>query len=139
MAFIHKNINSALMFLVAFLSVSLVTVTVYSVGAFDDINGAYVEQAMRADELAAQLKEKQAMTTALQQTAQLNQEREAALAKILEQQKQEAQAQAESTQSSTVTATNTANTVKTQTARTGVYNPYRSRYWPFSTAKLYVK
>ncbi|MEM4239867.1 MAG: hypothetical protein QXK08_01610, partial [Candidatus Woesearchaeota archaeon] len=117
MAFIHKNVNNALMLVIAFLSVALTATTVYSIGVFTDINDAYAEQAMRADELQRQLAEKEAMTDSLKQAAQLTQEREAALATILEKQRQEAQQQAVSAQA-TVAATNTA--VKTQTAKASV-------------------
>jgi hypothetical protein len=137
MAFIHKNINSALLMLVSFLSVALVTATVYSVNAFDNINDAYAEQAMRADDLAKELADKSAMTTTLQQTAELTQAREKALSDILVQQREAAaQVAAEST-SSTATAVSTAKTTSTAraTSNTNVYNPYRNRYtyWPYTT------
>jgi len=88
MTFIHKNVNSALLMLITFISVALVTATVYSVQAFDSINTAYSEKALQADELQKQLSENQAMADSFQQAAQLNQQREQALAAIL-QQKQE--------------------------------------------------
>jgi hypothetical protein len=137
MAFIHKNINSALLMLISFLSVALVTATVYSVNAFDNINDAYADQAMRADDLAKELADKSAMTTTLQQTAELTQAREKALSDILTQQREAAaQVAAEST-SNTVTAATTAKTASTAraTSNTQVYNPYRNRYnyWPYTT------
>ncbi|MEM4247010.1 MAG: hypothetical protein QXR48_02170 [Candidatus Woesearchaeota archaeon] len=138
MAFIHKNVNSALMLLIAFLSVTLATVTVYSVEAFDNINSIASEQAMRADELQKQLAEKEAMTDSLKQAAQLTQEREQALATLLEQQRQEAQKQTENTV--TIDASQTAQTTAKQTSSATVpYNPYRNRYvWPWMAQKRYV-
>jgi hypothetical protein len=139
MAFIHKNVNSALLMLISFLSVALVTATVYSVNAFDNINSAYADQAMRADSLAKELADKSAMTTSLQATAELTQAREAALAKIVEQQKQDAvQAQADTATvnlASTATSASTASTATKARANTQVYNPYRNRYayWPYAT------
>ncbi len=128
MAFIHKNVNSALLMLIAFISVALVTATVYSVEAFDSINDAYAEQAMRAQALEAQLAEKAAMTDTLQKTAQLTQEREKALAELLEKQRQEA-AQQQSSNTVTIDATATGSTVQSPGTATTPYNPYRNRYW----------
>lgn len=129
MAFIHKNVNSALLMLIAFISVALVTATVYSVEAFDSINDAYAEQAMRAQALEAELAQKAAMTDTLQKTAELNQEREKALAEMLEKQKQEAaEQQSSNTVTIDATATGTTSVQASSTAKTP-YNPYRNRYW----------
>ncbi len=128
MAFIHKNVNSALLMLIAFISVALVTATLYSVEAFDSINDAYAEQAMRAQALEAELAEKAAMADTLQKKAQLNQEREKALAEMLEKQKQEA-AQQQSSNTVTIDATATGSTVQSTSATRTPYNPYRNRYW----------
>src|SRR5574341_722266 len=122
MAFIHKNVNSALLMLIAFISVSLVTATVYSVEAFDSLNEAYAEKAMQVDSLSAELAEQEAKSDSLKQTAQLTQEREKALADIIEQQRQE-------TQESAGTIT-----VPTEPAPKASYNspapnPYRKRVW----------
>lgn len=138
MAFIHKNVNSVLMLIIVFLSVTLVTVTIYSVGAFDDINSIAAEQAMRADELQKQLAEKEAMTDSLRQIAQLTQEREQALATMLEQHRQESQKQTENTV--TIDVSQTAQTTSKQTSSATVpYNPYRNRYvWPWMAQKRYV-
>ncbi len=128
MAFIHKNVNSALLMLIAFISVALVTATVYSVEAFDSINDAYAEQSVRAQTLEAELAEKAAMTDTLQKTAQLNQEREKALADMIEKQKQEA-VQQQSDSTVTIDATATGTPVQTSSATKTPYNPYRNRYW----------
>ncbi len=101
MTFIHKNVNSALLMLITFISVALVTATVYSVQAFDSINTAYSEKALQADELQKQLSENQAMSDSLQQAAQLNQQREQALAAILQQKQEQPAEQAPQATTST--------------------------------------
>ncbi len=135
MAFIHKNVNSALLMLITFLSVALVTATVYSVQAFDSLNVAYSEKAMEAETLASQLKEHEVMADSLKQTAELTQEREAALAQIVEKQRQEAaQPQTEQAiQVSSEPAPKTAYNVNKQP-----YNPYRQKYWGWNPTKRYV-
>ena len=90
MTFIHKNVNSALLMLITFISVALVTATVYSVQAFDSINNAYAEKAIQADELSKQLADNQAIADSLQQAAQLTQQREQVLAEIVQKQQIEA-------------------------------------------------
>jgi biopolymer transport protein ExbB/TolQ len=139
MAFIHKNINSALLMLITFISVALVTATVYSVEAFDSMNEAYAEKAMQVDALAAELAAKEAMTDSLQKTAQLTQERENALAEILEKQRQETAPQ--STDSAAQVSTEPA-TKDSVTYPSAAYNQYRkpSRTWgwPYSGQKRYV-
>ena len=122
MAFIHKNVNSALLMLIAFISVSLVTATVYSVEAFDNINEAYAEKAMLVDTLSAELAQQEAKADTLKQTAELTQEREKALADMIEKQRQEEQASA-----GTITVpTEPAPKAKYGTAAP---NPYRKRVW----------
>ncbi len=129
MAFIHKNVNNALMLVIAFLSVALTATTVYSIGVFTDINDAYATEAMRADELQKQLAEKEAMTDSLRSAQLTAQEREAALAEMLQKQRDEAaQQQAETTATISLSA-NTAQTTKSTSTSSGVYNPYRQRYW----------
>jgi hypothetical protein len=139
MAFIHKNVNSALLTLIAFISVALVTATVYSVNAFDSINNAYVEQAIRADSLEAELAQKSAMTDALKQTAQLTQDREAALADMLAKER-EAAAQATVAESASSTTANVAKATTAKATTPKVYNPYANRYtyWPYRTTKLVI-
>lgn len=135
MAFIHKNVNSALLMLIAFISVALVTATVYSVNAFDSINNAYVEQAIRADGLAAELAQKSAMTDTLKETAELTQAREQALADILAKQRETAtQASSDSTgASASVTASTTAKTSTSAAYNYNVRNPYLNRYGYFQS------
>ncbi len=129
MAFIHKNVNNALMLVIAFLSVALTATTVYSIGVFTDINDAYATEAMRADELQKQLAEKEAMTDSLRSAQLTAQEREAALAEMLQKQRDEAaQQQAETTATISLSA-NTAQTTQSTSTSSGVYNPYRQRYW----------
>ena len=124
MTFIHKNVNSALLMLIAFISVALVTATVYSVQAFDSVQ----EKAMKADDLEVQLQEKeaalQALTTNLQQTTQSAEEREQALAGILAKQRQEAAQQqpADSTQTITVPTA----PAKAAKATASTYKPYQA-------------
>jgi hypothetical protein len=135
MAFIHKNINSGLLMLITFISVALVTATVYSVQAFDSLNEAYAEKAMLADTLSAELAAKDVMTDTLKQTAQLTQEREAALAQIIAQKQQEtAQPQVESAAQVSVT--------NAKASYPGVnkapYNPYRQKYFGWVPQKKYV-
>lgn len=137
MAFIHKNINSGLLMLITFLSVALVTATVYSVQAFDSVSLALAEKEAETAALNAQLRENEAMATSLKQTAQLTQEREQALAQILEQERQEATAEQESASTKTITlASEGASTASYP--RTGVYNPYRQRYFGWTPQKKYV-
>lgn len=138
MAFIHKNVNSALLMLIAFISVALVTSTVYSVQAFDSIHNAYAEKAMQVESLTAELAEKEAMTDSLKQAAQLTQEREKALAEILEKQRQKAAQQPAPSTEMTV-----ASEPKKERASypSGVYNPYRKSartYWGWFPQKRYV-
>ena len=135
MAFIHKNINSGLLMLITFISVALVTATVYSVQAFDSLNEAYAEKAMLADTLSAELAEKEVMTDTLKQTAQLTQEREDALAQIIAQKQQEtAQPQVEN--AAQVTATNARASYPG--AQKAPYNPYRQKYFGWTPQKKYV-
>ncbi len=138
MTFIHKNVNSALLMLITFISVALVTATVYSVEAFDSINEAYAEKAMEAEALAIELAEKQAMTDSLQQTAQLTQERENALAEMLEKQRQTAQQQTEQSASQDVKLSS--ELAKQVRYSSGPYNPYRkaTTYWGWVPRKTYV-
>jgi hypothetical protein len=132
MAFIHKNVNSALLMLIAFISVALVTATVYSVNAFDSINNAYVEQAIRADSLAAELAQKSAMTDTLKETAELNQAREKALSDILAKQREvAAQVSSDSTGAATVSVP--ATTTASSTYNYNVRNPYLNRYGYFQS------
>ncbi len=136
MTFIHKNVNSGLLMLITFITVALVTATVYSVHAFDSINEAFAEKAMEAESLAAELAEKQVMTDSLQKTAQLTQEREQALADILEKQRQQAVEQAPA-----VTSDVTVSTEAAKSSYSGPYNPYRKRttsYWGWVPRKTYV-
>jgi hypothetical protein len=131
MAFIHKNINSALLMLIVFISTALVTATVYSVEAFDTINEAYADRTMQAENLAKELAEKEAYAATLQQTAQLNQEREKALAEFIEKQRQDTVGQ--DTQTTTVTP-------EPQVQKTPAkqpYNPYRQKYWGWVPRKIY--
>jgi len=137
MAYIHRNVNSGLLMLITFLSVALVTATVYSVHAFDSVNVALAEQQARASELNAQLREHEAMNDALKQTAQLTQEREAVLSNILEQQRQET-AQQDSTGSTATIAVSTESASAATYPRTGVYNPYRQKYFGWTPQKRYV-
>lgn len=134
MAFIHKNVNSALLMLIAFISVALVTATVYSVNAFDSINNAYVEQAIRADSLAAELAQKSAMTDTLKETAELNQAREKALSDILAKQREVAsQVSSDSTGAATVSVPATAKTSTSAAYNYNVRNPYLNRYGYFQS------
>ena len=130
MAFIHKNVNSALMLVIAFLSVALTATTVYSIGVFSSINDAYATEAMRADELAKQLAEKQAVTDSLRSEQLTAQEREKALADMIQKQRDEAvQQQADNTAAISLSS-NTAPAAKsTSSSKSSVYNPYRQRYW----------
>lgn len=138
MTFIHKNVNSALLMLITFISVALVTATMYSVQAFDSINEAYAKQATKAETLAAELAEKQAMTDRLQQTAQSAQERENALAEIYEKQRQAAQEQTEQSASQAVKLSS--EPAKQVRYNSGPYNPYRksTTYWGWVPRKTYV-
>jgi predicted Holliday junction resolvase-like endonuclease len=137
MAYIHKNVNSGLLMLITFLSVALVTATVYSVQAFDSVTLALAEKEAAAAELTAQLREHEAMNDALKQTAQLTKDREAALANILEQQRQET-AQQDSTGSTATIAVSTESASAATYPRTGVYNPYRQKYFGWAPQKRYV-
>jgi hypothetical protein len=137
MAYIHKNVNSGLLMLITFLSVALVTATVYSVQAFDSVTLALAEKEAAAAELAAQLREHEAMNDALKQTAQLTKDREAALANILEQQRQETVAQEESASTQTIRVSTEPASTATY-PRTGVYNPYRQKYFGWVPQKRYV-
>ncbi len=124
MAFIHKNVNSALLMLIAFISVSLVTATVYSVEAFDSLNQAYAEKAMQVDSLSAELAHQEAKADSLKQTAQLTQEREKALADMIEQQRQETQESA-----GTITVPTEPAKKASYNSGTAAPNPYRKRVW----------
>lgn len=140
MAFIHKNVNSALLMLIIFISTALVTATIYSVEAFDNIHTAYAEQTLRAEALAAELAEKEAMTASLQETARLTQEREKMLAEILQTQRQRA-AQVESTGTE-----KTITTIPTTSASSRLSNEYvinkpkyvAGSYWNWVPRKTYV-
>ncbi len=138
MAFIHKNVNSGLMMLVAFISVALVTATVYSVEAFDSINTAYAEKTMQVEALSAELAEKEAMTDSLQKTAELTQEREKALAEILVKQRQETAEMQKSGDNAQQQITVSSEPAKATKYPSGVYNPYRQRYWGWYPQKRYV-
>ena len=123
MVFIHKNVNSALLMLITFISVALVTTTVVSIAAFDNMNQAYAHKAMEAQALAAELAEKQANAETAQKTAQLSAEREQALAHIVQQQKDDVPAPAEPVKTTAI---------YTNKKSTGLgYDPFRipsSRY-----------
>lgn len=136
MTFIHKNVNSALLMLITFISVALVTATVYSVQAFDSMQDAYAEKAMQADELAQQLAENKAQAESLQEAAQLTQAREKALAEIMQKQRDEAQLEqkpAVEAKSQSITNSNSGGPVFK-----APYNPYRQKYWGWTPNKLYV-
>ena len=148
MTFIHKNVNSALLMLITFISVALVTATVYSVQAFDSINDAYAEKAVQADELQKQLAENKAIADTMQQAAQLNQQREQALADILQKKQQE---QAAPEQEATKTAgndlpskasfkpaTNANAGGPTFNSGTLQQRPVRKQFWGFMPRKVYI-
>jgi hypothetical protein len=137
MTFIHKNVNSALLMLIVFISVALVTATVYSVEAFDSINEAYAEKAIYAESLAAELASKEAMTDDLKKAAQLTQEREQALTEIIKQrQAEEEQARADT---QTITVPDTPAKKAATAPGTTYKSPYRTRFYGgFTPQKKYV-
>ena len=127
MAFIHKNVNRGLMMLIAFISVALVTATVFSVEAFDGVNEAYAEQAMQVESLQAELAEAQIQKDSLKQAAALNQEREKALAVILEKQRKDAEEEQAKTQ--TIKVSSEPAKLTSEPASKRPYNPYRQKYF----------
>lgn len=143
MTFIHKNVNSALLMLITFISVALVTATVYSVQAFDSINDAYAEKAVQADELQKQLAENKAIADTMQQAAQLTQQREQALAEILQKKQQEQPAPEQDSPSPAPKArakptTNTNAGGPTFNSGSVMPKPVRQRYWGFMPRKVYI-
>ena len=139
MAFIHKNINSGLLMLITFISVALVTATVYSVEAFDSLNAAYSEKAMEAEALAAEL----AQTATVQDALEQSKEREAVLARIMEEKQREAEESQAQTESASMTVTNTGSTERPVAkapyrSGTAYQSPYRRAYWGWYPQKRYV-
>ncbi len=118
--------------LIAFISVALVTATVYSVEAFDSAKTDYAENAILVESLKAELAEKDAMTDSLKQAAELTEEREKALADILEKQRQESKEETKTITVSSEPAKKTTYNTKQP------YNPYRQRYWGWVPRKTYV-
>lgn len=128
--------------LVVFISVALVTATVYSVQAFDSMTAAYAEKATQADSLAIELAEKQALADTAQHAAQLSQEQAKALAEMLQKQREVQAAPAPQLKPATVV-----NTYKaTQNANAGgpvfstgyTAKPTRSIYFGWAPAKVYM-
>lgn len=119
MKFIHKNVNTALLLLIAFISLALVTGTVYSVQAFDKLHTQYAEKAIEAEELTLALHEKEQMASQLRETADLKTLREAKLSELLAKERQENESQP---------APQTQTVQQIPQSRTGYSLPYNSPY-----------
>ncbi len=125
MAFFHIKVNIALLLVIAFLSLTLVTAAVYSVEAFSSISQAYAEKAMQVEALSAELAEKQALADALQKNAEMSKEREQALAALIEKQREAAKELKEKKHESMAVKSGSSS----ESAPYAPYNPYRRRYW----------
>lgn len=115
MKFIHKNINRALLLLVAFVAAALAVASLVSVQAFDNLHNAYEEKATEAEELAIALAELEHKTGQIEEKAELNAQREEKLKELLEQEREDNE-------------TEDSKTSKTSAPKVGYTTPYRSAY-----------
>lgn len=91
MRFIHKNINTALLMLIAFISTALAATAGTATVLYDSLHEKNAVLSREAKELSIALSEQQYRATQLQAVVEQTAKREEKLVKILEQEREEEQ------------------------------------------------